>query len=49
MSILCLYMKDTDYKEVLNDTLRKMVAVREETERLDIEAAKLRQFLFRPP
>src|SRR6267378_4023309 len=39
-------MKDTDYKEVLNDTLRKMVAVREETERLDIEAAKLRQFFF---
>jgi hypothetical protein len=39
-------MNDTDYKAVLNDTLRKMVAVREETERLDMEAAKLRQFFF---
>jgi len=42
----CLYMNDTDYKAVLTDTLRKMVAVREETERLDMEAAKLRQFFF---
>jgi hypothetical protein len=39
-------MNDTDYKAVLNDTLRKMVMVREETERLEIEAAKLRQFFF---
>ena len=39
-------MNDTDYKALLNDTLRKMMAVREETERLDIEAAKLRQFFF---
>jgi len=39
-------MNDTDYKAVLNDTLRKMAAVREETERLEIVAAKLRQFFF---
>lgn len=39
-------MNDTDYKAVLNDTLRKMVKVREETERLEIDAARLRQFFF---
>ncbi len=39
-------MSGTNYAAVLNDTLRKMVATRKETERLEIEAAKLRQFFF---
>jgi hypothetical protein len=39
-------MNDIDYKAVLNDTLRKITAIREETERLDIEAARLRQLFF---
>ena len=43
---LPLYMNETDYKAVLNETLRNMVAIREKTERLEIEAAKLRQFFF---
>lgn len=37
-------MRDTDYEVVLNDTLAKMSGVNREIERLEIEAAKLRQF-----
>jgi hypothetical protein len=39
-------MNDANYRDALNDTLRKMVAIREEIERLEITAAKLRQFFF---
>jgi hypothetical protein len=37
-------MNATDYKAVLRDTLLKMGATHREKERLEVEAAKLRQF-----
>lgn len=37
-------MNETDYKAVLNDTLRKLGTIGCEIERLNVEVAKLRQF-----
>jgi hypothetical protein len=37
---------DIDYKAVLHETMRKMVAIRKDIERLEIESSKLRQFFF---
>lgn len=39
-------MNDANYRDALNDTLRRMAAIREDIERLEVAAAKLRQFFF---
>jgi hypothetical protein len=39
-------MGANDYKAILSETLHKMAAVQKETERLEIESAKLRQFFL---